>query len=393
MSVLPIYLDYNATTPVDPDVVEAMLPWFSERFGNPSSKRHALGWAADEAVEVAREDVAQLVGADPNGVTFTSGATEALNLAVRGIAAASAHRGRHLITVATEHAGVLEPHRTLERAGFDVTVLPVDRVGRISLDELVASITAETILVSVMWANNETGVMPPVSEIFERTREAGVPLLTDATQAVGKVDVDVRHCDFLAMSAHKFYGPKGVGALVRNSLSRRIRLLPLIEGGGQERGLRGGTLNVPAIVAMGHAARIAGRRQGADEERWRSLRDAFESGLQAELSGVEFFGGETTRLPNTSNFHMAGISADRIIASCRNLALSTGSACASGTGRPSHVIAAMRPEADPVPTTLRVSFGRASSLSEVAMAVKEIRGAIAGIDATRLVEPYLNDRT
>jgi cysteine desulfurase len=376
MSVLPIYLDFNATTPADPRVVEAMLPYFTGHFGNPSSKRHAYGWAADEAVASAREGVAALVNAEPADVIFTSGATEALNLAIRGIAAASLGRGRHIVSVATEHLAVLEPYETLRRAGFDVDVLPVDREGRIDLDLLNATLRADTTLVSIMWANNETGVIHDMERIAQITRSHSVPLLSDATQAVGKIPVDVSMCDLLALSAHKFYGPKGIGALIRKPSTSRMRIIPQIEGGGQEGGLRGGTLNVPGIVGMGRAARVVVEQLHDDGQRLKELRDRFEAGLATRLSDTEFFGYRTDRLPNTSNFAVRGIPSERIIAGARGLAMSTGSACGSGAGRRSHVIAAMRPDADPAPTTIRVSVGRSTTEAEIDAAVRELTHAV-----------------
>jgi cysteine desulfurase len=376
MSVRPIFLDYNATTPVDAKVLGAMLPWFSEEFGNSSSKRHSYGWAADEAVEKAREQVAALVSARPEDVTFTSGATEALNLAIRGVAPASIRRGKHLVTVATEHSAVLEPHSTLERAGFEVTTLGVDSDGRLDLDVLRSAIRPDTVLVTVMLANNETGVIHPLEEIHGITRKQGVPLLSDATQAIGKIPTDVRHCDLLAFSAHKFYGPKGAGALVRNPNLRRLRLLPLIEGGGQERGLRGGTVNVPAVVGMGAAAELASEVCEQEAARQAELRDRLETILRESLGDdLQVFGGGSPRLPNTSNFSIVGAPADRIIAECRDLALSTGSACGSGTGRTSHVITAMLDPGSEVPMTVRMSLGRQTTPDQVETAAEMIARA------------------
>ncbi|RMF52429.1 MAG: cysteine desulfurase, partial [Bacteroidetes bacterium] len=248
---LPVYLDYNATTPVDPVVLERMLPFFREHFGNPSSTGHAYGWAAEEAVTQAREQVAGLLGATPEEIVFTSGATEAINMAVKGVAEAYARKGRHVVTVQTEHAAVLGACRALERRGFRVTYLPVAPDGRVAPDDVAAALTEETILVAVMWANNETGVLQPVEALGEVVRAHGALFLCDATQAVGKVPVTVEHVDLLACSAHKFYGPKGVGALYVRQGRPPVRLAPLLDGGSQEGGRRAGTLNVPGIVGMG----------------------------------------------------------------------------------------------------------------------------------------------
>lgn len=383
MPTRPIYLDYNATTPVDPEVFAAMRPWFEDNFGNPSSKRHPFGWAADEAVQVARETTAALVGAESDGVVFTSGATEALNLAIKGIAASSLRRGRHLITVSTEHSAVLESHETLARAGFEVSVLPVDSEGRVSLRLIEESIREDTVLLTVMWANNETGVLQPISDIHDIARRHGVPLVSDATQAVGKVPVDVAACDVLTISAHKMYGPKGVGALIRSPRARRLRIIPQIEGGGQERGLRGGTLNVPGIVGLGRAAEIASERMPDDARRWMRLRDLFEEGIRSRMAGSRFFGAGTDRLPNTSNVMLADVPVDRVLASAREVALSTGSACGSGTGRPSHVIAAMMDDGLDVPTTLRMSLGRPTTVADVDASVDALVRAAEAFQPAR----------
>lgn len=373
---LPLYLDYNATTPVDPDVLAAMLPWFTEHFGNASSRSHPYGWMADEAVAGARAETAALFGADPDDVTFTSGATEALNIAIKGVARARQRTGRHLITVETEHSAVLDAHRALERDGFEVTYLGVDGDGLISLEQLEAAIRPETTLVSVMWANNETGVLQPIGRIADLTRGHGVALLTDSTQAAGKVSVDASAADFLVCSAHKMYGPKGTGALIRNPRARRLRLVPMIDGGGQERGLRAGTLNVPGIVGLGKAAAIARRKLEHDHARLTGLRRRFEDRLQAEIGSVRINGAAAERLPQTSNVTFLGMASHRLIPLIRSLAVSTGSACASGSGRPSHVLTAMGLTDEEAMASIRFSFGRPTSEADIDHAVDVLAKAI-----------------
>ena len=366
----PLYLDYNATTPVDPDVLEAMLPYFTEQFGNASSRGHAYGWAADEAVGQARERVATLLDApDPEHITFTSGATEALNAAIRGVAAARG--GRHILTVATEHQAVLAPCRTLERQGFDLTYLEVDEQGRVSAEAVEKALRDDTVLVAVMWANNETGVLHPVEEIGRRLQAHEAAFLVDATQAVAKTPVNVEHIDLLACSGHKFYGPKGVGALYQRR-PERLRLAPLIEGGGQQQGQRGGTVNVPGAVGMGAAAEKAQRVADEEPERLRALRDRFEAALQAELGGIRINGQRAPRLPQTSSMTFEGLEADRLMRKLRGLAISSGSACASGDPKPSHVLRAMGLSRKDARATLRFSLGRFTSDEDIDAAIEQI---------------------
>ncbi|MGI9173877.1 MAG: cysteine desulfurase family protein [Rhodothermales bacterium] len=376
---LPIYLDYNATTPVDARVLEAMLPYFTERYGNASSKGHAYGWAAEEAVEQAREQVAALMGAEVREVVFTSGATESINLALKGVAEAYARKGRHLVTVQTEHKATLDACRTLERQGSRVTYLPVDENGLVRPDDVEAALTDETILVSVMWANNETGVIQPVEEIAERVRARGILFMTDATQAAGKIPISTEHADLLALSAHKFYGPKGVGALYLGRRRPRVRLLPLVDGGGQENGLRGGTLNVPGIVGMGAAAALA--RDGLDVEadRLKALRDRFEADVQVVLPDVRANGKDASRLPQTSNLSFPDVRANNLVAALRDLALSTGSACSSGSGKPSHVLKAMGLSDAMAQSTLRFSLGRFTTDEEIAYATQHLIAAVRSL--------------
>ncbi len=372
-----IYLDHNATTPVDPDALAAMLPYFSERFGNASSRAHAWGWAAGEAVEAARGQVAELIGGDARGLVWTSGATEAANLAVKGVARRYAEsRGRHLVTCATEHRAVLDPHAGLEREGWEVTYLSVDAHGRIDLDELRGALRPDTALVSLMRANNETGVVHPTAAIYAICREAGALLFVDGTQAPGKIDLFADHADLIALSAHKFYGPKGVGALWVRRRGPRVSLEPLIEGGGQEGGVRSGTLNVPGIVGMGAAARLAAERGTDDADRMGVLRDRFESSVVTEIESARVNGDEAARLPNTSSITFAGSDSARLMASLRTLGVSAGSACSSGNGKPSHVLTAMGLTLPDALATLRISLGRTTTEAGVDEAARLISSAV-----------------
>ena len=376
---LPIYLDYNATTPVDPRALEAMLPYFTERYGNASSKGHAYGWAAEEAVEQAREQVAALMEAEAREVIFTSGATESINLALKGVAEAYARKGRHVVTVETEHKATLDACRTLERQGSRVTYLPVDENGLVRPADVEAALTEKTILVSVMWANNETGVMQPIEEIAERVRARGVLFMTDATQAAGKMPISTEHADLLVLSAHKFYGPKGVGALYASRRRPRVRLLPLVDGGGQENGLRGGTLNVPGIVGMGAAAALAGDGLEAEADRLKALRDRFEVEIQAVLPDVHINGKDAPRLSQTSSLVFPDVRANNLIAALRDLALSTGSACSSGSGKPSHVLKAMGLSDALAQSTLRFSLGRFTTDEETDYATEHVIAAVQSL--------------
>lgn len=378
----PLYLDYNATTPADARVVEAMLPFFSDHFGNASSAGHAWGWAAAKAVDEAREAVAALVEATPEEIIFTSGATEAANLAIKGVARRYAEKGRHLVTCRTEHRAVLDPHAHLEREGFEVTYLDVDSEGRVAPEALAAALRPDTTLVSLMRANNETGVVHATEAFYDLCRAQGVLLFVDATQAPGKVPLSSRHADLLALSAHKFYGPKGVGALYARRRGPRVSLVPLLDGGGQERGLRAGTLNTPGIVGMGAAARLV-LEEGRDEaNRLQTLRDELEAHLADALgAAIEVNGAGAPRLPNTSSLTVPGVPAARIMAEARTLGLSAGSACASATGRPSHVLLAMGRDPDAARATLRASFGRMSRPEDARLAAERLLAAIERVRA------------
>lgn len=376
-----LYLDYNASTPVDERVLEAMLPYFGTHYGNPSSKGHVFGWTADEACEKAREQLAGLLGAHPKEIVFTSGATEAVNTAVKGVADAYQSKGRHLITVQTEHRAVLNAHKALERRGFEVTYLPVDEQGRVDLNRLDDALRDDTILVSAMWANNEVGTIHPIEEIAALVRPRGILLMTDATQAVGKVPVSVEHVDLLACSAHKFYGPKGVGALYMCSRDPRVKCTPLLDGGGHEDGRRSGTLNVPGIVGMGEAAAIAHAELDDFRTRMTALRDRLEASV-TELPNVHVNVTDADRLPQTSSIRFEGCQGSNMMMELRDLAFSAGSACSSGSGKPSHVLSAMGLSEDQSLSTLRISLGRFTTEDDVDFAASRLREAAEKLTAT-----------
>jgi cysteine desulfurase len=376
-----IYLDHHATTPVAPEVVAAMLPFFGERFGNPSSRHHAFGQEAHEAVERARVQVADLVGAAPEEIVFTSGATESDNLAVRGAARANVERGRHVVTTALEHPAVLEPCRTLEREGFEITRVAPEANGVVSPRDVADAIRDDTSLVSLMGANNEVGTLQPVVEVGALCRERGVLFHSDAVQAVGRLPVDVsRWCvDLMSLSAHKMYGPKGVGALyVRRGRKPRVRLQPQAEGGGQEKGVRSGTLNVPAIVGFGEAARLAAiaLREG-EPERIRSLRDRLLSRLSERVGGIEVNGSLDARLPGNLHVSIDGAEAETLLISLGGrIAISTGAACAEAGGKGSHVLRALGLKDARVYTSLRFGIGRYNTPAEVDSVVDALADAV-----------------
>lgn len=376
-----IYLDYNATTPVDPVVLERMLPYFSEQFGNASSAAHAYGWAASEAVKQAREILAGHIGAEERELIFTSGATESINLALKGVAEAYRSKGTHIITCQTEHKAVLDTCKALEFDRFTVTYLPVDAHGQVDVQAFSDAITDQTILAAFMWANNETGVVHPVADLYAVARERGVLLLTDATQALGKLPVSAEHADLLAVSGHKVYGPKGIGALYVSRRNPRVRLVPHLDGGGQERGLRGGTLNVPGIVGLGAAVDLAAGQIGTEAARLATLRDRLEAGLQERLDDVTVNGASAHRLPNTANLQFAGIRADTFMAAARGLAVSAGSACSSATGKPSHVLKAMGLTDAEAFASIRFSLGRDTTPADIEAAIDEITAVVGTIRA------------
>jgi len=368
-----IYLDYNATTPLDPRVLEAMRPWFSEKFGNAASRPHRFGAEAREAVEAARAEAASAIGADPEEIVWTSGATESDDLAIQGVAAAAKER-RHLVTAATEHRAVLDPLERLEAAGFKVTVLGVGRDGSLDLDRLARAVTDQTLLVSLMHANNETGVLHPLAEIGKICRAKGAYFHTDATQSYGKepIDVNAAGVDLLSASAHKFCGPKGAGLLYVRKRGPRVRCEPIFHGGGHERGFRSGTLNVPGIVGFGVAAAICRERRTEEQPALRLLRDRLEAGLLA-LSGTEVNGDRARRLSTTTNLSFEGVDADRLMKSLPDLALSSSAACTSARMQPSYVLGAMGCDENRIRGSLRFSVGRFTTAAEIDAAIEALR--------------------
>jgi cysteine desulfurase len=363
---LPIYFDNHSTTPVDPRVLERMIPFFTERFGNAASRSHPFGWAAEEAVEQAREQLAALIGGNAKEIVWTSGATESDNLAIKGVAEFYKDKGNHLITVKTEHKAVLDTCKRLERQGFEVTYLDVDKEGRVSPEQVREAITPKTILVSVMLANNEIGSIHPIREIGAVTREKGVLFHVDAVQGVGKVPFDVEefHVDLASLSAHKMYGPKGVGALwVRRK--PRVRLAPLIDGGGHERGMRSGTLNVPGIVGFGAAAEICAREMGEEAQRIGALRDRLEKAIFTRLDHVYLNGGRTHRLPGNLNVSFEFVEGEALMMALKDVAVSSGSACTSASLEPSYVLRALGVGEDLAHTSIRFGLGRFNTEEEV----------------------------
>ena len=369
-----IYLDHSATTPLDPRVLDAMYPSMTDAFGNAASITHALGQAAALAVETARGQTAGLLNAEPKEIIWTSGATEANNLAIKGVAAAIRTEGRHLITQATEHNAILDACTWLQSEGFEVTVLPVDGTGRVRTSDVVSSLRPDTILVSIMYANNEIGTVQPIREIGAICRGRGIVFHTDATQAVGKIPVDVRadNIDLLSLSAHKLYGPKGCGALFVRNRTPRLRLVPLLHGGGHERGMRSGTLNVPGIVGLGVACELARTAMVAESRRIAALRDEFEATLLAQIPGAAVNGDRSHRLPHCTSLTFSGVEAEALLVAMPDLALSTGSACTSASVQPSHVLRAIGLSEAQAHSTLRVSLGRWNTQEEIAHSVRRI---------------------
>lgn len=367
----PIYLDHNATTPCDPEVVKEMLPFFSEHFGNAASSHHAYGWNAAAAVDEARERVAALIGAEPGEIIFTSGATESDNLAIKGVFDMYASKGAHIITSTTEHKAVLDTCRHLEKKGATVTYLPVDARGMISLSGLEASIRPDTILIALMYANNETGVLLPVEDIGRMARKHGVLFFTDASQAVGKVPVDVNRdqADLMAFTAHKLYGPKGVGALYVRRKNPRVKLTAQMDGGGHEKGMRSGTLNVPGIVGFGKACALCMQSMEEESQRLRALRNRLESALLL-LEGSSVNGDPDHRLPHVSNISFRQVDSEGVLTGLKNkLALSSGSACTSGSLEPSYVLKAMGLEDELARGSLRFGLGRSTTVADVDLAI------------------------
>ena len=375
LSRRPVYMDHHATTPVDPRVLEAMLPHFSQIFGNAASIDHEYGAEATRAVEVARQQIARLINARPDEIIFTSGATEADNLAILGVAEQYADRGNHIITCVTEHKAVLDTCHYLERRGWQVTYLPVDQYGFVDTDDVCLAITPETVLISIMMANNEIGTIAPVAEIGRVAREHEVLFHTDAAQAVGHIPVDVEamNIDLLSMSAHKIYGPKGVGALYVRKLRRRVRLAEQMHGGGHERGMRSGTLNVPGIVGLGKALEIAGQEMEAEGQRLRGLRDRLWTGLQAKLDNVQLNGHPIQRLPHNLSIAIPGVESRSLLVQLKHdVALSTGSACTTAKVEPSHVILALGYGDERIYCSVRFGLGRENTEKDVGFVIERL---------------------
>ena len=382
---LPIYMDYQATTPLDPKVFEAMEPYYKEKFGNPHSRGHAYGWQSEAATEVAREQVADLIGANPKEIIFTSGATESNNLALKGIMRFYGEKKNHIVTVSTEHKCVLDTCRYLEREGYEVTYLPVSENGLIDLQQLEDAITDKTALVSVMAVNNEIGVVQPIEKIGAICRKKGAFFHTDAAQAFGKMPLDVEkmNIDLMSISGHKIYGPMGIGALyVRRR--PRVRVLPLINGGGQERGLRSGTLPTPLVVGLGKAAEIARNQMKEDSERIKRLSDKLYDAIVKNVPDVFLNGDKDERIPGNLNVSFAYIEGESMIMAIKDLAVSSGSACTSASLEPSYVLRAIGVGEDLAHTSIRFGIGRFTTEEEVDYAIKVITGAI---DKLRSMSP------
>jgi cysteine desulfurase len=388
MASLPVYLDNHATTRTDPRVVAAMLPYFVDSFGNAASVGHRYGWEAAEALDRAREQVAGLIGAEPREVVFTSGATEANNLALKGVAPGLSGKGRHVVTTAVEHRSVLDPLKRLAREGWELTLVPPDEYGFVSAEAVANALTDRTVLVSVIAASNEVGTINPLAEIGHLCRARGVVFHTDATQAVGKVPLDVQAigADLLSFSGHKFYGPKGVGALfVRREGEPRLRLTPLFDGGGHERGLRSGTVAVPLAVGMGEAAAIAGREREVESKRVLELRKQLHASILAQLADVRLNGHPDRRLAGNLNLSFAGVDGEALMMGMTDVAVSSGAACSSAQREPSHVLLAMGLDEAAARASLRFGLGRFTTAEEVdfaagfvARTVERLRAGPAG---------------
>lgn len=372
----PIYLDYNATTPCLEEVIETMLPWFGQHFGNVSSKSHPYGWVAEEAVEAAREHIANLIGAKSKELIFTSGATEAINLAIKGIFECYHPEHQHYITCQTEHKAVLDTFKSLEKKGTEITYLPVNQYGEISVEELEASIKPYTKMIALMWANNETGLIHPMDQVKKIAEKHHLILLTDAVQAAGKIPIDVNGVHLMAISAHKMYGPKGVGVLYIRHNHPLPKPLPLIEGGGHEKGFRSGTLNVPGIVGMGKAAEIAGRKMMSESLRTEKLREQLEQGILM-IPGTSLNGSPASRLPHVSNIAFEGVEGEELLRKINKVvAVSSGSACSSISPKPSHVLTAMGLASELGRSSIRFSLGMNTSEQDILNCIEHVHKVI-----------------
>lgn len=374
-----IYLDNNATTPTDPRVVETMLPFFYENPGNAASRNHPAGWVAEEAVDYAREQIAQLINVDPREIIFTSGATESDNLALKGVFEMYRRKGNHIITAKTEHKAVLDACGKIEKMGGEVTYLDVDREGLVDLAELEAAIKKETILVSIMWANNETGVIQPMKEIGEICAKHGVLFMSDATQVVGKIPIDPKETGvhLMAFTSHKMYGPKGVGALFVNRKNPRVKVTAQVDGGGHERGMRSGTLNVPGIVGFGKAAEIARLEMKQDTERLSQLRDKLERALVDNLEEAYINGSVEHRMPHVTNISFKHVEGEGLMMTFnQNIAVSSGSACTSASLEPSYVLIALGLGDDLAHSSIRFSLGRFTTEEDIDDTIKQVTGGV-----------------
>jgi cysteine desulfurase len=405
---LPIFMDNNSTTRVDPRVLEAMLPYFSDRYGNAASRHHSFGWEAKDAVDRARELVAELIGAEAREIIFTSGATESNNLALRGVAGMYRTQGNHIITAVTEHKAVLDPCKRLQREGFDVTFLPVDRFGRVTAEQVVQAITPKTILVSIMAANNEIGTLQPIDEISTVCKDRGVLFHSDIAQAAGKIPLDVhsperrritdvlrpaensstvarpRGVDLASLSAHKIYGPKGVGALFVRRRDPHVRLEPIFDGGGHEGGLRSGTLPVPLIVGFGKACELCQQEMRVEAIRLETLREKLHQGIISRLGDVYLNGHPTDRLPGTLNLSFAHVKGDALMMGLRNVAISSGSACTSASVEPSYVLKALGVDDELAHSSIRFGLGRFNTEEEVDYVIDEV---VRTVDRLRAINP------
>lgn len=379
MALHKIYLDNNSTTPTDPRVVEAMLPYFYEIPGNAASRSHPFGWMAEEAVDYAREQIANLIGADSKEIIFTSGATESDNLALKGAFEMYARKGNHIITLGTEHKAVLDSCQAIEKKGGEVTYLPVERDGVVDLTKLENAIKKNTILVSVMWANNETGVIQPMKEIGEICAKHGVLFMSDATQAVGKIPVNPKEVGvhLMAFTSHKMYGPKGVGALFVNRKNPRVKVTAQLDGGGHERGMRSGTLNVTGIVGFGKAAELANKEMQNDAERLSKLRDKLESSLYNRLEEVYINGSTENRMPHVTNISFKHVEGEGLMMTFnQNVAVSSGSACTSASLEPSYVLIALGLGDDLAHSSIRFSLGRFTTEEEIDLAIDAVANGV-----------------
>jgi len=375
---LPIYMDYHATTPVDPRVFETMKPFFTEHFGNAASRNHPFGWEAEEALEIARKQVADLIGATSKEIIFTSGATESNNLAIKGVAEMYRERGNHIITAVTEHKAVLDSCKRLEKYGYHVTYLPVDKDGLLDPEDVKKAITDKTILITIMMANNEIGVIQPIAEIAKVAKERSIIMHTDAVQAVGKIPFNVNelNVDLVSMSAHKMYGPKGVGALYVRRKNPRVQISPIIDGGGHERGMRSGTLNVPGIVGFGKAAEIAGAEMEEETKRIERLRDKLRDGIMNNIPEVYINGHPTKRLPGNLNVSFAYVEGESLLMGIKDIAVSSGSACTSASLEPSYVLKALGVGEELAHSSIRFGLGRFNTDEEVDFTIKQVTDAV-----------------